>query len=266
MKLASFNDGRVGVVEGDRVTEITLDPPGPGLVPSPMRRLIESAGGRSPGELPRGKTYPLNEVTLLAPVTDPSKILAAPVNYRDHQQEMNEAVQVSGLGLFLKARSSLAGSGERIVLPYSDRRFDQEGELAAIVGRTARFVAPADALDYVFGYTGLLDITMRGGEDRSIRKSFETFTPTGPWITTANEFGSPSAVDLTCAVSGEVRQSGNTRDLIWDVARLVSYASSVTTLHPGDVITTGTPAGVGPIRDGDTVELTIAGIGAPLRL
>lgn len=266
MKLASFNDGSVGIVEAGHLTELVLDPCDPRHAHSGMRRLIESPAGRAPGQLPRGNKYPLSEVTLLAPVPDPSKIMAAPVNYRDHQDEMNEDVQVSGLGLFLKAPSSLTGPGQQIVLPYTDRRFDQEGELAAIVGKTARFVEPATALEYVFGYTGLLDITMRGGEDRSTRKSFETFTPMGPWIVTADEFGPPDDIELRCLVNGEVRQSGNTRDLIWDVARLVAYASSVTTLHPGDVISTGTPAGVGPVHDGDTVELTLSGIGSALRL
>src|ERR1044072_566405 len=142
---------------------------------------------------------------------------------------MNEEVQVSGLGLFLKAPSSVTGSGGRIELPYSDRRFDQEGELAAVIGRTARHVGPDDALDHVFGYTALLDITMRGGEDRSTRKSFETFTPTGPWLGTADRFGRPDDADIACFVSGRRRQSANTRDLIWGVAELVSYASSITT-------------------------------------
>jgi 2-keto-4-pentenoate hydratase/2-oxohepta-3-ene-1,7-dioic acid hydratase in catechol pathway len=264
VKLASFNDGGVGIVEGDHITELVLGAHDTRHAHSGMRRLIESASRHAPGQLPRGARYPLSEVTLLAPVPDPSKVMAAPVNYRDHQEEMNEDVQVSGLGLFLKAPSSLTGSGQQIVLPYSDRRFDQEGELAAVVGKTARFVEPANALGYVFGYTGLLDITMRGGEDRSTRKSFETFTPMGPWITTADEFGCPDDVELTCLVNGQVRQSGNTRDLIWDVARLVAYASSITTLHPGDVITTGTPAGVGPLRNGDTVELTLSGMGSAL--
>jgi 2-keto-4-pentenoate hydratase/2-oxohepta-3-ene-1,7-dioic acid hydratase in catechol pathway len=266
VRLASFNEGSVGIVKGDHITELLLDALDPRYAHSAMRRLIESTPGRTPDQLPSGERFPLSQVTLLAPVPDPSKIMAAPVNYRDHQQEMNEDVQVSGLGLFLKAPSSLTGSGQEIVLPYSDRRFDQEGELAAVVGKTARFIEPAKALEYVFGYTALLDITMRGGEDRSTRKSFETFTPMGPWLVTADEFGSSNDVELRCLVNGEVRQSGNTRDLIWDVAQLVAYASSVTTLHPGDVIATGTPAGVGPLYDGDIVELTLSGIGSALRM
>ncbi len=116
----------------------------------------------------------------------------------------------------------------------------------------------------MFGYTGLLDITMRGGEDRSTRKSFETFTPMGPVLVTADEFGDPGDVELRCWVTGNLRQQATTRDLIWDVAHLVSYASSVTTLHPGDVISTGTPAGVGPITAGDTIRLELSGLGLDL--
>jgi 2-keto-4-pentenoate hydratase/2-oxohepta-3-ene-1,7-dioic acid hydratase in catechol pathway len=127
------------------------------------------------------------------------------------------------------------------LVSYHDRRFDQEGELALVIGRTARRVSVQDALSYVFGYTGLLDITMRGGEDRSTRKSFDTFTPMGPVLSTADEFGDPDDVELRCWVSGDLRQKASTRDLIWDVARLVSYASSVTTLYPGDVITNRYP-------------------------
>jgi 2-keto-4-pentenoate hydratase/2-oxohepta-3-ene-1,7-dioic acid hydratase in catechol pathway len=146
-------------------------------------------------------------------------------------------------------------------LPYHDRRFDQEGELAVVIGRTASKVSAAEALSYVFGYTGLLDITMRGGEDRSIRKSFDTFTPIGPWIVTADEIPDPGTLDLNCSVSGQLRQKANTSDLIWGVAEFVAYASSVLTLEPGDVVTTGTPAGVGPIEHNDDIELDIAHIG-----
>jgi len=187
----------------------------------------------------------------------------APV--RDHQAEMNVETQVGALGFFLKAPSSLLDPGGTIQLPYHDRRFDQEGELALVIGRTARRVSEQDALSCVFGYTGLLDITMRGGEDRSARKSFDTFTPLGPVLVTADEFGNPDDVELRCWVSGELRQKASTRDLIWGVARLVSYASSVTTLHPGDVITTGTPAGVGPLAAGDTIRLELSGLGLDLK-
>jgi 2-keto-4-pentenoate hydratase/2-oxohepta-3-ene-1,7-dioic acid hydratase in catechol pathway len=229
-----------------------------------MRELIVTWGG---GELPiprRADGIPIADVRLRAPVADPSKIIAAPVNYRDHQAEMSSDAQVGALGFFLKAPSSLLDPGGTIQLPYHDRRFDQEGELALVIGRTARRVSEEAALSYVFGYTGLLDVTMRGGEDRSTRKSFDTFTPMGPVLVTADEFGDPDDVRLRCWVSGQLRQEASTKDLIWGVARLVSYASSVATLYPGDVITTGTPAGVGPLAAGDNIRLQLSGVGVDL--
>jgi 2-keto-4-pentenoate hydratase/2-oxohepta-3-ene-1,7-dioic acid hydratase in catechol pathway len=254
MRLVSYDDGLAGCLAGDR------------LIPLGTRTMRDAIAAWSAGELaiPEHGGIPLRDVRLRVPVADPSKIIAAPVNYRDHQAEMNVDAQVGALGFFLKAPSSLLDPGGTIQLPYHDRRFDQEGELALVIGRTARRVSEADALSCVFGYTGLLDITMRGGEDRSARKSFETFTPMGPVLVTADEFGDPQDVELRCWVSGELRQKASTRDLIWGVARLVSYASSVTTLYPGDVITTGTPAGVGPLTAGDTIRLELSGLGLDL--
>jgi 2-keto-4-pentenoate hydratase/2-oxohepta-3-ene-1,7-dioic acid hydratase in catechol pathway len=255
MRLVSYDDGRVGCLDGDRVIPLP--------VPT-MRDAIAAWNARELAVPGPGTGLPLRDVRLRVPVADPSKIIAAPVNYRDHQAEMNVDTQVGALGFFLKAPSSLLDPGRTIQLPYHDRRFDQEGELALVIGRTARRVSEQDALSYVFGYTGLLDITMRGGEDRSVRKSFETFTPMGPVLVTADEFGDPGDVELRCWVSGERRQKASTRDLIWDVPRLVAYASSVTTLYPGDVISTGTPAGVGPLTAGDTIRLELSGLGLDL--
>ena len=255
MRLVSYNDGRVGCLADNHV------------IPLPARAMRDVIASWDAGELPDPgpeNGIPLSDVRLRVPVADPSKVIAAPVNYRDHQTEMNVDAQISALGFFLKAPSSLLDPGGTIRLPYHDRRFDQEGELALVIGRTARRVSEDDALSCVFGYTGLLDITMRGGEDRSTRKSFDTFTPMGPVLVTADEFGNPDGAELRCWVSGELRQKATTRDLIWGVARLVSYASSVTTLYPGDVITTGTPAGVGPLTDGDTIRLEISGLGLDL--
>jgi 2-keto-4-pentenoate hydratase/2-oxohepta-3-ene-1,7-dioic acid hydratase in catechol pathway len=257
MRLVSYDDGRAGCLDGDRV------------IPLGGRAMRDVIASWSAGELAvpsHQDGIALRDVRLRVPVADPSKIIAAPVNYRDHQAEMNTGAQVGALGFFLKAPSSLLDPGGTVQLPYHDRRFDHEGELALVIGRTARHVSEQDALSCVFGYTGLLDITMRGGEDRSVRKSFETFTPMGPVLVTADEFGDPGQVELRCWVSGELRQEASTRDLIWGVARLVSYASSVTTLYPGDVITTGTPAGVGPLTAGDTVRLELSGLGLGLQV
>lgn len=257
MRLVSYDDGRAGCLAGDRVIP---------LGGRTMRDVIAAWSSAGPSVPGHQGGIALRDVRLRVPVADPSKIIAAPVNYRDHQAEMNADAQVGALGFFLKAPSSLLDPGGTIQLPYHDRRFDHEGELALVIGRTARHVSEQAALSYVFGYTGLLDITMRGGEDRSVRKSFETFTPMGPVLVTADEFGDPGQAELRCWVSGELRQHASTRDLIWGVARLVSYASSVTTLYPGDVITTGTPAGVGPLTAGDSVRLELSGLGLDLQV
>jgi 2-keto-4-pentenoate hydratase/2-oxohepta-3-ene-1,7-dioic acid hydratase in catechol pathway len=254
-RLVSYDDGQVGGLVGDRVIPLPT---------GTMLDVIAAWGDGEPAIDGSKGGIPLSDVRLRVPVADPSKIIAAPVNYRDHQAEMNSDAQVGALGFFLKAPSSLLDPGGTIQLPYSDRRFDQEGELALVIGRTARRVSEQEALSYVFGYTALLDITMRGGEDRSTRKSFDTFTPMGPVLVTADEFGDPGGAQLRCWVSGELRQQARTGDLIWGVARLVSYASSVTTLYPGDVITTGTPAGVGPLTAGDDIRLEISGLGLDL--
>ena len=255
MRLVSYDDGRAGCLAGDQV------------IPLPGKTMRDAIAAWAAGALaapPDEDGIPLRDVRLRVPVADPSKIIAAPVNYHDHKTEMNVDAAVGALGFFLKAPSSLLDPGGTIQLPYHDRRFDQEGELALVIGRTARRVSEQDALSFVFGYTGLLDITMRGGEDRSTRKSFDTFTPMGPVLVTADEFGDPGDVDLRCWVSGHLRQKASTRDLIWGVARLVAYASSVATLYPGDVITTGTPAGVGPLTAGDAVRLELSGLGLDL--
>ena len=269
MQLATFDSGRLGVVVGDAICDVTdvAHPAGAGAGLSAMRRVIADWAVFEPkirAAADSGPRKPLSAVVLDPPVPDPSKVVAAPVNYVDHMQEMSEDFHISSLGVFLKAPSSLIGSDARISLPYTDRRFDQEGELAVVIGRRSRNVSGDEALANVFGYTGCLDITMRGGEDRSTRKSFDTFTPLGPWIVTADEFGSSDSVALECAVNGVVRQRANTADLIWGVAALVAYASSVMTLEPGDVISTGTPAGVGQIFSGDEIELQLSGLG-PLR-
>ena len=256
MRLVAYDDGRVGQLLGDNRVAPVADC---------MRAVIEQwARDETLPVVASLDTVALHDLDVRPPLVDPSKIIAAPVNYRDHQAEMNVDAQVEALGFFLKAPSSVLDPGGTIQLPYHDRRFDQEGELAVVIGRTASKVSEQDALTYVFGYTGLLDITMRGGEDRSTRKSFDTFTPMGPVLVTADEFGDPGDVELRCWVNDELRQHANTSDLIWDVAKLIAYASSVTTLLPGDIITTGTPAGVGPIAAGDDIRLELSGLGLPL--
>lgn len=278
MKLARFDDQRLGVVLGDEIADVTgvLEhlptrrwpfPPGDDLIAhlDVLRPAIEAA-------LPAAPRLPLAGRRWLSPVANPGKVVAAPVNYRKHIEESradagihfgNEVSAIDRYALFLKATSSVVGAGEGIEIHHDDgRRTDHEVELALVIGRQARHVPLEQALSCVAGYLIGLDITIRGTEDRSWRKSLDTFTVLGPWLVTADAFGDPEAVDLRIAVNGETRQDANTRDLIWSVARCISMASSAYTLYPGDVILTGTPEGVGPIARGDTLDAYIQGIGA----
>jgi 2-keto-4-pentenoate hydratase/2-oxohepta-3-ene-1,7-dioic acid hydratase in catechol pathway len=169
---------------------------------------------------------------------------------------------VESLGFFLKAASSIIGPGDTVKLPFRDRRTDHELEFAFVIGKPAKNVKVEDALDYVFGYTGLLDITVRGREERCLRKSFDTFTPIGPVIATKEDIPDPNNVNMYLTVNGNIRQKVNTSQLICNVAQLIEAYSRVTTLEPGDIVTTGTPEGVGPITEGDVIKLVIEGIGS----
>ncbi len=185
----------------------------------PVRALIESGTDLAAHVLSDVPFVGDADAVLLAPIARPSKVVGAPVNYRDHQVEMQEQKTIADYGVFLKAPSSIIGPGQEISLPYTDKRTDQEGELGGVViGRRTRNVSRAEALDHVFGYVPILDITVRSGEDRSTRKSFDTFTPVGPYITTRDEVPDPpGALTLQCWVDGDLRQSVGTRELIFDV-------------------------------------------------
>lgn len=268
MRLASTVDARLVVVTGDRLVDVTdalglaaghgVGPGGPLLALLERGRAAEELAALDLAALP---SLPGDGARLAAPIARPGKVVGAPVNYVDHQVEMHEQRTIADYGVFLKASSSVIGPGEDIRLPYLDVRTDQEGELGVVIGRTASRVPAERALEHVFGYVPLLDITVRSGEDRSTRKSFDTFTPIGPWVTTADEVGDPGDLRLRCWVGGELRQDVSTRELIYDVAQLVAYASHVMTLHPGDVIASGTPAGVGPLTAGQRVAVEIERLG-----
>jgi 2-keto-4-pentenoate hydratase/2-oxohepta-3-ene-1,7-dioic acid hydratase in catechol pathway len=268
VRLACLNR-QPALVEGDRAWSVAeLLPTGKTPGSTAADRMVTAVrhwpavrtavGGRGLTSLPR---VDLATARWDAPVPRPGKIIAAPINYEAHRVEMQSDVSIEQLGIFLKANSSVIGPLASIVLPFPDRRTDQEAELAVVIGARARHVPVDDALDVVMGYTCLLDISLRGVEDKSHRKSFDTFTPLGPWITTADEVGDPGDLGLRCWVNGELRQDARTSDLIYGVAKLVSLASSVMTLEPGDVIATGTPSGVAPLSPGDTVVVEIERVG-----
>jgi 2-keto-4-pentenoate hydratase/2-oxohepta-3-ene-1,7-dioic acid hydratase in catechol pathway len=173
----------------------------------------------------------------------------------------NQIKTIDHYGLFLKATTSVSGTGEGIILPPLDRRIDHEVEVCVVIGKECHRVSEDSSMDYVFGYCIGLDMSVRGTEDRSWRKSYDTFTILGPWIVTADEISDPANLDLAIEVNGERRQASNTSALIFDIPKLISYASHGYRLYPGDVIMTGTPEGVGPVRTGDILKSTVSHLG-----
>ncbi len=267
MKIVRFDDNRIGVTEGDRLVDVTdLAGGGEPWPPVAMNRLIARFDERRDALAARfadGPAQRFSDATLRTPVPWPNKLIAYPVNYHDHAVEMSSRGLANIQGFFLKANSSLSGASEPIELPdLPGREIHHECELAVIIGREGRQIAPADALGHVFGYACLLDMTVRGKEERVMRKSYDSFTPVGPWIVTADEVPDSGNLDMKLWVNGELRQSANTRDLIVDIPQMIAIASSAATLYPGDIIATGTPAGVGLVRGGDIVRIEIAGVGA----
>jgi 2-keto-4-pentenoate hydratase/2-oxohepta-3-ene-1,7-dioic acid hydratase in catechol pathway len=204
---------------------------------------------------------PLEGVKLLSPVANPSKIIGAPVNYRKGGEDDAAIAAAMSIGLFLKANSSLAGPSDGIALRMMERQIDHEVELGVVIGKQGANIPRSEALKYVAGYAVALDITPHGKEERSLRKSCETYSVIGPWLVTADEIPDPGNLDLQLAINGESRQQGNTRQMIRDVAALIEYASSFYTLYPGDIFLSGTPAGVGPMKPGDEIVASIEKVG-----
>jgi 2-keto-4-pentenoate hydratase/2-oxohepta-3-ene-1,7-dioic acid hydratase in catechol pathway len=228
-----------------------------------LRPQMQALADATPG-------VPVSSVRLLSPVGNPGKIVAAPVNYQLHLDEsradtaINFGTQVKTIadyGVFLKATSSMIGASQAVVADWPERRIDHEIELALVIGKTGFRIPEAQALAHVAGYMIGLDMTIRGTEDRSFRKSLDTFTVFGPHVVTADEVADPGQLDFELKVNGQSRQNSNTRHLIWGVQKLIAYASKAYTLYPGDIIMTGTPEGVAPVVGGDTMHAWIEGIG-----
>jgi 2-keto-4-pentenoate hydratase/2-oxohepta-3-ene-1,7-dioic acid hydratase in catechol pathway len=281
MKLAIFDDQRLGVVTADGVADVTTALPWP-HDPDPLtagwwRRLCRDLPSIQ-DDLTRAtkerRPAPLDAVRLRAPVLNPSKIVAAASNYADHVAEMH-GVQERTLGrveawmmdfdVFLKAPSAVSGPADDIMLPpallAAGHEIHHESELVVVMGAGGKDIPEPDALAHVAGYTLGLDITVRSEGDRSRRKSYDTFSPLGPWLATADEVGDPGDLDILLSVNGAERQHVHTSTMITKVPAIVAYASSVMTLLPGDLIFTGAPPGVGPIRPGDRLVTSITRIG-----
>jgi 2,4-diketo-3-deoxy-L-fuconate hydrolase len=280
MKLCRFDEDRLGVVIGDMVHDVTgaqdeirrsarYDMKGDAVIaalPS-WRSRIEEMAKKVPGK-------PVGFVKLLSPVARPSKCMAAPTNYKKHIEEMRtrtdlpreatgrQPPDIGKAGIFLKSNSSVVGPSEGIPLRFLDRTNEHEIELVAIIGKQGTNIPKEKAKEYIAGYTLGLDMTCRGGEDRSFRKSIDGYSVLGPWFVTADEIGNPDDIKVTLTVNGELKQTAETRDLIYDIGRLIEFASSFYTLYPGDVYYTGTPQGVSPVKPGDVLRGECAQVGA----
>jgi 2-keto-4-pentenoate hydratase/2-oxohepta-3-ene-1,7-dioic acid hydratase in catechol pathway len=245
VKVARFSTGgdpRFGIVDGDEIVVLSGDP---------MFAGFETTDER----------VPLSSAKLLAPVIPRSKVVAVGKNYLDHVAEFGGEVPTEPL-LFLKPNTSVIGPDDAIVLPHQSRRVDFEGELAIVIGSIARNVAESDVDSVIFGYTIANDVTARDLQKSDGQwaraKGFDTFCPLGPVIETEFEVAAHS---VRSRLNGELRQNASFTDMVHSVASIVAYVSAAFTLLPGDVILTGTPAGVGRMVDGDVVEIEVSGIG-----
>ncbi len=295
MRLALFDDYRLGVVEGDQLADVTdaleeHDTEWPFVFVPRMIMHFDRVRPRIEEMLPRARRVPISQARLRPPVPAPGQVAAAASNYRAHNAEMTkyfaegrfgttnkgtEQFQASKLSnvpgrpagergdVFLKSATSVIGPNDTILLPDTTpgREVHHEPELAAVISKECYRVSPSQALDYVFGYLALLDITVRGEGDRSRRKSYRGFTPIGPWITLKEEVPDPQNLGIKLWVNDDLRQDANTSDMIETLAEIIEYTSYCYPLMPGDIVTTGSPDGVAPIKDGDVVRIEIERIG-----
>jgi 2-keto-4-pentenoate hydratase/2-oxohepta-3-ene-1,7-dioic acid hydratase in catechol pathway len=282
MRICRYNDpqagdNRIGLVRDDQVFDVTaaLDalpahrypfPTGDQMIANldmlrpRMEELADAATGKA-----------VSAIGFLSPVANPTKIIGVPQNYEAHAKETaidlgisqgKPRTKMEDQGLFLKANSALIGPSEGVALRFSDRRTDHEAELGVVIGKYGSDISYEDAMDYVAGYAIAMDMVVRGSEARSFRKSVDTYAILGPWLVTADEIADPGNLDFVLTVSGEVRQKDNTRNLILDLPGQIVWASKFYSLHPGDIIMSGTCAGVSRVQPGDMMHLEFEGIGA----
>jgi len=277
MKICRFDDDRIGLVQEDKSV---LDVTGALNVlplmkwPVPLGDAfilnLESITSEMQRLAPDAPSVFLSDITLKSPVANPSKIIGAPINYQKHIDESvtddgivssRPISHISDWGMFLKANSALVGSGEGVALRFTEARNDHEMELAVIIGKKGTNIPIEEARSYIAGYAIGLDMTTRGKELQSFRKSADTYAVLGPWLVTADEIPDPNNLDLKISVNGEIRQNSNTQELVYNVEKLIEYTSERYTLYPGDIIMTGTPDGVGPVEPGDVMTCELEGVG-----
>jgi 2-keto-4-pentenoate hydratase/2-oxohepta-3-ene-1,7-dioic acid hydratase in catechol pathway len=284
MRICCYNESTPGLIDGDSIhaldealASVMATRPGASMAEVVDALANHPFAASALNAARRREPIPLASARLLAPVDNPPAIWAAAANYKAHQAEMEERVGAYYRGsfppddlmaeIFLKPASSLIGPGGTVVLPKIARHVDFECELCAVIGRAARKVAAEQALDYVYGYTMCWDISVRDPwgkghhNTRNIRKGFDTFCGLGPWIVTRDEIREPQDLRINVEQNGALVMQAHTADMINGLRDLIRFLSSVTTLKPGTLITTGTPAGVSKLADGDHLKGTIEGIG-----
>ena len=276
MRICRFDDNQLGVIHGDRVLNVSQAlvvlpslnwpyPHGDQLISNldAVISVIRDIRDTAPSK-------PITEVKLLGPVANPMNIVGAPINYQKHIDESNiddgivsqrPITNIWDWGMFLKSNSSLVGAGEGVALRFIDNRNDHEVELAAIIGKEGTNISAENALDHVAGYTIGLDMTTRGKELQSFRKSSDSYSVLGPWMVTKDEIKDPNNLNLAISVNGEERQRSNTNQLVYNIQQCIEYTTTRYTLYPGDIIMTGTPEGVGPVEPGDVMVAEIEQIG-----
>ena len=276
MKICRFDDNRLGLIQGEDVLDVTQAlvvlpslnwpyPRGDQLIANLDAVMAEIKDIRE-----SAVATPISEVKLLSPVANPMNIVGAPINYQKHIEESNAddgivsqrpITNIWDWGMFLKSNSSLVGAGEGVALRFVENRNDHEVELAAIIGKAGTNITAENALEHVAGYAIGLDMTTRGKELQSFRKSSDSYSVLGPWLVTPDEIEDPNNLDLKISVNGEERQNSNTNQLVYNVQKCIEYTTTRYTVYPGDIIMTGTPAGVGPVEPGDTMTAEIESIG-----
>ena len=276
MRICWFNDNRLGLVRDGRVLDVSAAlsvlpaptypaPKGDPLIThlDKVRPAVEQAANGAKG-------YAIADVKFLSPVQSPTKVIGTPTNYALHVAEAKEQAadfksrytgSIEEQGLFLKANSSLIGPGEGVAVRFPERRTDHEMELGIVIGRKVSNISEADALGCIAGYALALDMVTRGTEDRSFRKSIDTYSVLGPWIVTADEIKDPQNLSFSLAVNGEIKQKSNTSQMIMGIAKQIAWGSTFYTLWPGDIIMTGTCEGVGRVKPGDVMHCEIEGVG-----
>lgn len=276
MKLCRYNNDQLGLIDGTEILNVTAALDGlpairwTQIMADPLIANLAEIRAKVDQLAASAERLSADSVTLNAPVAMPTKIIGAPVNYHAHFDEalLDVAMHqdrvvhpIDEIGCFLKANSGLTGHGSKIPLPFDDARIDHEAEIAVIIGKPAHKVLAANAYDYVAGYSLALDMTVRGKQDRSLRKSCDQFAVLGPFMATADEIKNPEDLAFNLTVNGEERQKANTSMLIRSIPELIEMTSAFYTLMPGDIIMTGTPAGVSQVASGDVIEVNCPELG-----